>query len=375
MSKAENILRKPFVKTLIAIVLGFLVAGIILVIAGYPPIESLKALFDGVFSSSKHLSNVIIKSTPLIMIGIGVAFAFKTGLFNIGAEGQFIIGCAAAVVVGIECDFHPVIQIPLVLLAGAVAGGLYGGFIGLLKARFGIHEVLTSIMMNWIALYFSNWVCNLDRYHKPDTLGTYTVNKSGYTKILSEWKMTSEGKETLLESEFLTNTLLKTDVNTGIIVAIILAAIVSFLLFRTAKGYELRAVGFNRFAAEFAGINVNKNILHSMLISGAICGLAAALYITGNSPHSIATLSAFENYGFNGLSVCLIAASSPIGCIFAGLLFGGLIYGGQSMQYAVGAPSELINIVIGIIVFFVALTHVIPILFAKFSKGGKKHDK
>lgn len=111
-----------------------------------------------------------------------------------------------------------------------------------------------------------------------------------------------------------------------------------------------------------------------MLISGAICGLAASLYITGNSPHGIATLAAFENTGFNGLAVCLIAASSPVGCIFAGLLFGGLIYGGQTLQYEVGAPSEIINIVIGIIVFFVALTHIIPPLVERLSKGGKKHD-
>ena len=112
-----------------------------------------------------------------------------------------------------------------------------------------------------------------------------------------------------------------------------------------------------------------------MLISGGICGLAAALYITGNSPHSIATLAAFENTGFNALGVCLIAGSSPVGCIFAGLLFSGLIYGGQSLQYEIGAPSEIINIVIGVIVFFVALTRCIPMLLTKFSKGGKKHAK
>ena len=317
---------------------------------------------------------MIIKSTPLILTGIGVAFAFKTGLFNIGAEGQFIMGCVAATVVGIVCDFPPVIQIPLVLFAGAAAGAVYGGIAGFLKARFGIHEVLTSIMLNWIALYFSNYVCGLERFHKPDTIGTYAINRSGYTMILGNYKATEEGKAALMQNEFLRNTILKTDVNAGFIIAVILAVLVSFLLYKTAKGFELRAVGANRFAAEFTGINVNRNILHSMLISGAICGLAASLYITGNSPHGIATLAAFENTGFNGLAVCLIAASSPVGGIFAGLLFGGLIYGGQTLQYEVGAPSEIINIVIGIIVFFVALTHIIPPLVERLSKGGKKHD-
>ncbi|WP_186423642.1 ABC transporter permease [Lacrimispora celerecrescens] len=374
MDKAIKILKKPLTMTLIAVFFGFIVAGIILAAAGYPPVHSLAVLFDGVFSSPKHISNVIIKSTPIILTGIGVAFAFKTGLFNIGAEGQFIMGCVASTVVGILFDFPPVIQIPLVVLAGVAAGAVYGGIAGFLKARFGIHEVLTSIMLNWIALYFSNYVCSLNRFHKPDTIGTYPINRSGYTMILGNYKTTEAGKAALAQNKFLRSTVLKTDVNVGIIIAVILAVFIWFLLYKTAKGFELRAVGFNKSAAEFSGIYVNRNILHSMLISGAICGLAASLYITGNSPHGIATLAAFENTGFNGLSVCLIAASSPIGCIFAGLLFGGLIYGGQSLQYEVGAPSEIINIVIGVIVFFVALTRIIPPLVDRFSKGGKKHD-
>lgn len=373
MDKAIKILKKPLTMTLIAVFFGFIVAGIILAAAGYPPVHSLSVLFDGVFSSPKHISNVIIKSTPIILTGIGVAFAFKTGLFNIGAEGQFIMGCVASTVVGILFDFPPVIQIPLVVLAGVAAGALYGGIAGFLKAKFGIHEVLTSIMLNWIALYFSNYICTLNRFHKPDTIGTYPINRSGYTMILGNYKTTEAGKAALAQNEFLRSTVLKTDVNVGIIIAVILAVFIWFLLYKTAKGFELRAVGFNKSAAEFSGIYVNKNILHSMLISGAICGLAASLYITGNSPHGIATLAAFENTGFNGLSVCLIAASSPIGCIFAGLLFGSLIYGGQSLQYEVGAPSEIINIVIGVIVFFVALTRIIPPLVDRFSKGGKKH--
>ena len=375
MDKIEKILKKPFTMTLIAILCGFLVAGIILSAAGYQPVQSLAILVKGVFSGPKHISNVIIKGTPLILCGIGVAFAFKTGLFNIGAEGQFIMGCVASTVVGVLFDFPPVIQIPLVLLSGVIAGAVFGGMVGFLKAKFGIHEVITSIMFNWCALYFSNYICSLERFHKPNTIGTYPINKSGYTMILGNWKATEAGKEFLLKNDFLRDTLLKTDVNVGILIAIALAFFISFLLYKTTKGYELRAVGANRFAAEFAGIDVNKNILHSMLISGGICGLAAALYITGNSPHSIATLAAFENTGFNALGVCLIAGSSPVGCIFAGLLFSGLIYGGQSLQYEIGAPSEIINIVIGVIVFFVALTRCIPMLLTKFSKGGKKHAK
>lgn len=373
MDKITKIWKRPFMAMLAAIFFGFITAGIILLAAGYPPVRSLGVLIHSVFSGSKHISNVVIKSTPLIITALGIAFAFRTGLFNIGAEGQFIVGCTASTVVGIVCHFNAVIQIPLVIGAGILAGGVYGGILGVLKARFGIHEVLTSIMFNWIALYFSNYICNLRWFHKPDTMGTYAINKSGYTMILGNYKTTREGKQALLENEFLRNTILKTDVNIGIIVALILAVGLSFFLRRTTKGFELRAAGANRFAAEFAGIYVNRNIFYSMMTSGAICGLAGALYITGNSPHGIATLSAFENTGFNGLSVCLLAASSPLGCIFAGLLFGGLLYGGQALQYEVGAPSEIINIVIGIIVFFVALASVIPPLIERYLKGGRRN--
>ena len=181
MDKTVHILKKPLTMTLIAIFFGLGVAGMILSAVGYPPVRSLGVLLNGVFSSPKHMSNVIIKSTPLILTGIGVAFAFKTGLFNIGAEGQFIMCCVAATVVGIVCDFPPVIQIPLVLFAGAAAGAVYGGIAGFLKARFGIHEVLTSIQLHWTALYFANYVCGQESIHKPDTLGKYEIKRSGYT--------------------------------------------------------------------------------------------------------------------------------------------------------------------------------------------------
>ena len=155
---------------------------------------------------------------------------------------------------------------------------------------------------------------------------------------------------------------MRTDVNIGIFVAIIAAIFIGWLLMRTKVGYEMRAVGFNRDAAQFTGINVKKNLTLCMAISGALCGLAGALTITGIAPHSIATLAAFENNGFNGLSVAFIANCNPVACIPASFLFAGLLYGGQTVQQTVGAPSEIINIVIGTIVFFMALGGVIPML-------------
>lgn len=375
MQTLTKLLKKPITATIISIFLGFLVATVILAIAGYNPFEAFGALFSGMLSRPKYISNVIIKSTPIIMTGIGLAFAFKTGLFNIGAEGQYIAGTIASVIVGSSFDFNPIVQIPLVLISGMIAGALWGSIIGFLKAKFGIHEVITSIMLNWIALYLSNFVVNSQAFHAPNTTASYTVNKSSFIMLLPDWKLSDEGLATLRKTPWLYDMLVKTDVNFSFLIAILVAVLISFLLYRSAKGFELRAVGLNRDAAEFSGINVNRNIIQAMLISGAICGLAGALTITGVAPHRISQMAAFENNGFNGMAVALIAGSSPIGCIFAGLLFGGLIYGGQSVQAEIGAPTEIINIMIGTIVFFVALTVAIPSLALKLEKRGVKNAK
>lgn len=361
MNKTVAFLRKPIVGTLIAIILGFLCAAIILAIAGYNPGSAFYAMFQGIFGRPKYIANIIVKSTPIILTGCSVAFAYKMGLFNIGAEGQYIMGALAACLVGITVDLPAILEIPLILLVGAAVGALYGAFTGWLKARFNIHEVISGIMLNWIALYFSNWVENLDLFHKADTSGTYPINISGYTTFLANWKSTEAAAEFMTEHPYLGD-ILRTDFNAGIFIAIALVLLTSYILYRTTKGYQLRAVGSNKYAAEFAGINVKKNTVQTMLIAGALAGISGALSIAGNNPHAVLQLSNFEGNGLNGLSVAFIANGSPIGCIFSGLLFGALQYGGQSIQYVVGAPSEIINILIGTIVFFVALKDAVLLL-------------
>ena len=373
MQKLSNILKKQITATIIAVFFGFLVAGIVLAATGYNPFQTFVVLFTGMLSKPKYIMNVVAKATPIILTGISVSFAFKVGLFNIGAEGQFIMGTIAATIVGVLFDFHPLIQYPLVILSGVVVGGLYGAIVGYLKSKHGIHEVITSIMFNWIAFYAANYVIVTERFHKPNSTSTLAINASG-VDFISNWKKSEAGREMMKETPFLMETIGRTDINLGIIFAIVLAIAVAVLLKRTTKGFELRAVGSNPDAAQAAGINVKKNIIHAMLISGAISGLAGSLFVSGVS-QKISTLSMFENYGFNGLSVALISGNSPIGSIFAGLLFSGLSYGGNSIQSQIGAPSEIIDIMIGTIVFFVALTKIIPVLVDKFIKKGEKHDK
>ena len=371
MSSVAKILRKPIASAVIAILFGFCVAAIILASAGYDPAGSFAALFNGAFGKPKYVSNVIIKATPLLLTGGAVAFAYKAGLFNIGGEGQYIVGTVLAVVVGSQINLPAPLQIPIVILVGTLGGALLGGLVGWLKARFGIHEVITSIMFNWIALYLNNFVVQTDLFHKANSTATIPVNDSSFTMLLPNWKVSKEGMDALSGIPWFKEMLVKTDMNVGIIIAIAAAIFIWWLLTRTKVGYEIRAVGLNRDAAQFAGISVEKNIVLCMCISGALCGLAGALTITGTSPHSISTLAAFENNGFNGLSVAFIAGCSPIGCIPASFLFAGLIYGGQSVQQVMGAPTEIINIMIGTIVFFMALGGVVPMLAERIERKRK----
>lgn len=372
MSKLEKFLRSRFAAALMAVLVGFVISAIVLAAAGFNPISAFGALFQGAFGKPKYIANVIIKATPILLTGVSVAFAFKTGLFNIGAEGQYIIGTVFAAIVGIKLNLPMPIQVPIVLAAGVIGGAALGGFVGWLKAKFGIHEVITSIMCNWIAFYFCNFVVMSDTFHKPSSTSALPISSSSYTMILGNWKKSPAGKEFLKGIPWLREILLKTDLNIGIVFAVIVAIAIGFVLTRTKLGYELRAVGFNRDAARFSGISVERNIVLSMLIAGAISGLAGALAITGITPHTITLLAAMESYGFNGMSVAFIAGCNPIGCIPASILFASLIYGGMSVQQAIGAPSDIINIMIGTIVFFTALPGVTPILADMVAKRHKQ---
>ena len=370
MSKLEKFLRGRLAAAIGAVIVGFVISAIVLAAAGYSPIETFAQLFNGAFGKPKYIANVIIKATPILLTGVSVAFAFKTGLFNIGAEGQYIVGTVLASIVGIKLNLPMPLQIPVVLAAGILGGAALGAFVGWLKAKFGIHEVITSIMCNWIAFYLCNFVVMSDTFHKANSNSALPVSNSSYTMILGNWKKSPAGKEFLKGIPWLREILLKTDLNAGFIIAVLVAILISFILTRTKLGYELRAVGFNRDAARFSGISVERNIVLSMLIAGAISGLAGALTITGISPHTITLLAAMESYGFNGMSVAFIAGSNPIGCIPSSLLFASLIYGGMSVK----APTEIINIMIGIIVFFTALPGIMPFFADILAKQRRERE-
>lgn len=352
LSAANN----AIIFSLISVVLGLLVGAIALLIAGFNPIEAYSAMITGIFGKPKFIAWTIIRSTPLILTGLSIAFAYKTGLFNIGAEGQFIIGALFATLVGAGIDLPPIIHIPLTLLIASLAGAVWGGIAGWLKSKYGINEVIATIMLNWIAFYLSNYMIRTTWLAQPNSETSINIHESASIGI--DWLKGLVGPAT--------------SVNWGIVISIIVVLIVAFILFKTTLGFELRGVGFNKYGAEYGGINVNRSILQSMAIAGLIAGLAGAIQVMGVS-HNISVLAAQEGYGFDGIAVALIANSNPIGVIFSGLLFGAFKYGGTKMQ-AIGAPSEVVNIVIGSIVYFIALSSVLKMLYNKMkekkSKGG-----
>ena len=329
-----------FIHILLSILLGFLVGAIFLAIMGLSVGEAYGRLISSV-TSLKGFSYVIVYSIPYIVVGLSVAFSFKTGVFNIGAEGQFVVGSMAAAVVGILCGNLPKpLLIPLCFLAAMAAGACWGIIVGFLKTRWGINEVLSMIMFNWIAFYLSNFIAGIPAIHSD---GTAEATKN-----------ISENASTLLSKNLINSLGLAPTSNWGILVAIAMTILVWCIIEKTTLGYELKAVGSNKFAAEYGGINVNRSILTALAISGALAGLGGALQLMGMG-NRISVFSSQEGFGFAGIVVALIGCSNPFGVLIAGIFYGALMYGGSKLNL-VGAPTQLINVIVGTVVFFIAIS-------------------
>jgi len=356
---------KKLLPVLLSILIGFIFGGIILKLVHISPFEAYAVMWGGIFGKASYLGYAIVKSTPLILTGLSVAFAFRTGLFNIGAEGQFIMGTIVAAWCGYSFHFSPWLQIPLILFMAMLASAFWGGLAGFFKARFGVHEVISTIMLNWIVFYLHNFVVMMEGLHKPDTETTFPIQAEGSLTFLEQWKYSDAGIAWFETHPWLSD-FFRSPVNAGIFFALMSALVIAFILKKTTLGFELRAVGFNKEAALYNGINVKKNMIVSMGISGALAGLAGATHVMGVS-HNLAILASMEGYGFDGIAVSLIGANSPLGTVFAGLFFGALKYSGGKLQSALEAPSEIISIMIGLIIFFAAL----PKLFEMCGSGLK----
>lgn len=351
MQKIKRLLGGKFALTIFSVLLSFLVGAIFLTIIGIDPIAAYQKMIDGAVGSRKNIAYSVVYASPLILVGLSVAFSFRTGVFNIGAEGQFVMGSMAACVVGILVPAPPVVLVPLCFLAAAAAGALWGILVAFLKTKWGINEVLSMIMFNWIAFYLSNYIAGLPAI-KTEGNAEATKNVQDAARILfpEAWR----------------KALCPTS-NWGILLAVIAVAVVYIIIEKTTLGYQLKAVGFNRSAAEYGGINPNRAIITAIAISGVLAGLGGAVQLLGMGQR-ISIFSGQEGFGFQGISVALIGASNPIGVLFAGLFYGALKYGGNKLNL-IGAPSEVIDIIMGTVVFFIAISHVFR--FVRHKKGGK----
>lgn len=362
--------KKKFIFTMLSILLGFIIGGLIILSIGKSPLEAYKVIVLGVVGKPQYISWTIVKAIPIILTGISVAFAFNTGLFNIGAEGQYIVGTIGALIAGYFLKLPPIIHPIVALLFGMLFGAIWGGIVGFLKAKFNVNEVISSIMMNWIAFYTSNYLLSFAAFRKPESDQSYDVLESARTLILGNWKL-SEAGQAFLKTKPALRQFLRPPLNWGLVVAVIAAIVIWYILNRTTLGYQLKAVGFNRDAAEYGGIDVKKNTVYSMTIAGLLSGLAGAVMLLGVSNH-IGVMASQQGYGFDGMAVSLIASNNPILCIPAGLLFAGLEYGGSKLTSAMNTPTEIVNILTGAIVFFIAMPKLFEMIRLAFTKKGTK---
>ncbi|MCD1260450.1 ABC transporter permease [Paenibacillus athensensis] len=348
----KGLFRESSLISLISIFLGLFLGALIMLTGQYNPFHAYASLFNKSFGDLYSIGESIRQLTPLIFTGLSVAFAFRTGLFNIGAEGQFIMGALAADFVGIQLHLPWYLHIPLAVVAGGLLGGLWGSIAGYLKAVRGVHEVITTIMLNWIALHISNYFVKAYLL-EPGQMRSKFIDKSVW--------LSSPGLSALFGNS---------RIHYGIVIALILAVLFYVILWKTKTGYELRAVGFSPEASEYAGINVNANIVKAMFVSGIFAGVGGACEVLGVF-HYQAINTSFPGYGMMGIAVALIGRNTPVGTILSAILLGVLTYGASGMKFGAGVPEELINIIIALIIFFVAASGIVKLLLKQFAKRNK----
>lgn len=323
-----------------AIILSLLVGAIFILLIGKNPITAYIALVQGAFGNVFSIGETLENTTPLILTGLAVAFAFRAKLFNIGAEGQFLMGALAATWVGVNMPLPTGIHLLAALIAGAIVGGLWGGIAGFLKATRGVHEVISTIMLNFIAIFFISYMV------------------TGPMKEVSALDIPQTAR--ILPTAQLMKIMPPSRLSAGIIIALLAAAFIWWLLWKTTVGYEVRAVGLNFFAAEYAGIRPNYNMFLAMLISGGLAGLGGAIIMTGlfyRYQHG------FEpGYGFTAIAVSLVGGNNPPGVVLAALLFATLSQGALGMQNVAGVPQDTVLIIQALVIFFVAAPQIVRAL-------------
>jgi len=334
----------PFLAVVTAVILG----GLIILVAGGNPIMAYVGLWQGAFGSAKALSETGVWASPYIFAGLAVALAFKGGLFNIGAEGQISFGAVVAALIGYALpgwlghDIPAYIHIPLAVGLGALAGGLWAAIPGALKAYTGGHEVINTIMMNYIALNITSYLLNGPMRDPSPLTVTATTPPIAASAIIPA---IFPGLR----------------VHWGIVLALLCAVLVWWILWKTTLGFEIRTVGANPEAAKYAGINVKRTIIVTMLLSGMLAGLAGAVEVTGlNHAH---VLGFSTGYGFDSIAIALLGKSHPLGVVLSAILFAAMRNGATRMQFLTQISTDIISVIQALILLFVAADAIIRYIY------------
>lgn len=325
-----------------ALVIALLLGALMMLALGANPITGYRALLEGAFGGSYALSSTAIQAVPLLLVGVGICIAFRANVFNIGGEGQIAIGglLSAATALAFP-DLPGFILMPLVLLAGALGGAIWGAIPGFFKAQYNVNEILSTIMLNLVAVQVMNYLLAGPMVDQsPSSVGGLIPE----TKVLPA-------------SAQLPILVTRTQLHLGVPIAVLVAIGVYVLLWRTSFGFQIRSVGLSRSASAYAGMPVKRTITLAMTLSGAMCGLAGAILVFGSISHRMVTDGSLTGFtgsaGFNGIVVALFGGLNPLWTIVSAYLFGGLIVGGSALQVATGVPSDLVTALSGTIVVLV----------------------
>ena len=334
--------------TLIALVMALVVGALVIWAFGSNPIEAYGALWRGAFGTGIAFTVTLGKAVPVMLTGLAVAIAFRCSVFNIGAEGQLLIGAMYAALVGAYVHLPMVLHLPLTILASMVGGMIWAFFPAVLKLKGNVNVVISTIMFNYIAQYLISYLI-LGPFKGPgESPATATIDKTAQLPDL-------------LPKPYV--------LNLGFVLALVAVVAVYIILNRTSLGYEMRAVGFNPNASRTNGINVNRNMFLALLISGALAGLAGGIEVTGSLDKIVNNFSA--NYGFNGIPVALMAHNNPFAIIFSALLIGAMRSGSAMMQSSAGISKNMVDVIQGLIIVFLCAEHVIRYYIKRM--GGKKN--
>lgn len=332
---------------LLSVVLAIIVGGMVVLASGSNPITAYSQLFGGAFGGWYNISETLVAGIPLMLAGLAVAFAFRAGLFNIGAEGQLFVGAIASAYVGYKVNLPGYLLIPIALGAAAFAGAVWAGIPGVLKAWRGAHEVITTMMLNYVAILLSSYLLTQGPTGKPGPMSVSTLGNP-------ETPPMNATLPVIVPNSWVPNGRL----HAGLLVALGVGMIFWFILWRTTLGYRIRAVGLNQKAAAYGGVNVGWTIVISMLIAGSFAGLAGMVNVFGLYPYTL-TSSFSPGYGFNAIAVALLGRNTAIGTIAGAILFGAFVYGGAQMQASAGISPDLVSILQGLIIFFIGADAVV----------------